>query len=423
MAASHHDLRRMCAPRVVIYLHTTPASKPGIQPLGVRFQCVSLTRNRSASCRCRPAALPACAWPPARAAGWRRRSAGQGRQGQGARSGSGRSRQGLAPPVAASYTGTAPLEPAAEVAGGRQDLRRGPAGPGRGRPARQRRPGPGPPGLRPLRNCRPRRPPRRCASWRPTTPAPSRWPSRSCSAPTTTTSSATTWKNARAANHMRQSRAVLRQRRRADLRRDRLALDQDRQLRADQHADLPHRRHLAPGSRAQRARARTGDAEGRPAGAAWRSTRCRARSSPARSIASRRSWIRAAARSAWSAPSPVAACCSPGMFGRIEIDYDQRADALVVPRVGAARGRGRSGRVRGAQGDKTTRVPVKLGYLDGDWAEVRSGVKEGDQVVDRRQDRAARRHRSAGARPAGREEPAAAAETADSQALSAEAHT
>ncbi|WP_425526443.1 efflux RND transporter permease subunit [Xanthomonas oryzae] len=40
-----------------------------------------------------------------------------------------------------------------------------------------------------------------------------------------------------------------------------MALDQDRQLRADQHADLPHRRRLATGSHAQRARARTGHAQ------------------------------------------------------------------------------------------------------------------------------------------------------------------
>jgi membrane fusion protein (multidrug efflux system) len=30
---------------------------------------------------------------------------------------------------------------------------------------------------------------------------------------------------------------------------------------------------------------------------------------------------------------------------------------------------------------KAVRVPVKLGYLDGEWAEVRSGVALGDQVV------------------------------------------
>ena len=30
---------------------------------------------------------------------------------------------------------------------------------------------------------------------------------------------------------------------------------------------------------------------------------------------------------------------------------------------------------------KAVRVPVKLGYLDGQWAEVRDGLKVGDQVV------------------------------------------
>jgi membrane fusion protein (multidrug efflux system) len=30
---------------------------------------------------------------------------------------------------------------------------------------------------------------------------------------------------------------------------------------------------------------------------------------------------------------------------------------------------------------KAVRVSVKLGYLDGQWAEVRSGLKVGDQVV------------------------------------------
>ena len=29
----------------------------------------------------------------------------------------------------------------------------------------------------------------------------------------------------------------------------------------------------------------------------------------------------------------------------------------------------------------STRVPVKLGYMDGEWAEVRSGIKQGEQVV------------------------------------------
>ena len=70
----------------------------------------------------------------------------------------------------------------------------------------------------------------------------------------------------------------------------------------------------------------------------------------------------------------------PGMFGRIRIDYDQRADALVVPRVALLDDESDPA-VFVVRANKSTRVPVKLGYLDGEWAEVRSGVKPGEQVV------------------------------------------
>jgi membrane fusion protein (multidrug efflux system) len=70
----------------------------------------------------------------------------------------------------------------------------------------------------------------------------------------------------------------------------------------------------------------------------------------------------------------------PGMFGRIKIDYDQRADALVVPRVALLEDDGDPA-VFVVNGEKTKRVPVKLGYVDGSWAEIREGVKEGEQVV------------------------------------------
>lgn len=70
----------------------------------------------------------------------------------------------------------------------------------------------------------------------------------------------------------------------------------------------------------------------------------------------------------------------PGMFGRVRIDYDQRADALVVPRVALLDDEGEPA-VFAARGGKVARVPVKLGYLDGEWAEIRSGLKRGDQVV------------------------------------------
>ncbi|HVR80823.1 MAG TPA: efflux RND transporter periplasmic adaptor subunit [Luteimonas sp.] len=70
----------------------------------------------------------------------------------------------------------------------------------------------------------------------------------------------------------------------------------------------------------------------------------------------------------------------PGMFGRLRIDYDNRADALVVPRVALLDDEGDPA-VFVVRSNKVTRVPVKLGYMDGAWAEIRNGVKVGDQVV------------------------------------------
>jgi len=70
----------------------------------------------------------------------------------------------------------------------------------------------------------------------------------------------------------------------------------------------------------------------------------------------------------------------PGMFGRIRIDYDQRADALVIPRTALLDDEDDPA-VFVARGGKAVRVPVKLGYMDGEWAEVLAGLKAGDQVV------------------------------------------
>ncbi|GAA5008551.1 efflux RND transporter periplasmic adaptor subunit [Pseudoluteimonas lycopersici] len=70
----------------------------------------------------------------------------------------------------------------------------------------------------------------------------------------------------------------------------------------------------------------------------------------------------------------------PGMFGRIRIDYDQRANALVIPRVALLDDEDDPA-VFVARGGKAARVSVKLGYTDGEWAEVLSGLKQGDQVV------------------------------------------
>jgi membrane fusion protein (multidrug efflux system) len=70
----------------------------------------------------------------------------------------------------------------------------------------------------------------------------------------------------------------------------------------------------------------------------------------------------------------------PGMFGRLQINYDNRADALVVPRVALLDDEGDPA-VFVVRDNKVKRVPIKLGYMDGSWAEIRDGVKLGDQVV------------------------------------------
>jgi len=70
----------------------------------------------------------------------------------------------------------------------------------------------------------------------------------------------------------------------------------------------------------------------------------------------------------------------PGMFGRLSINYDQRADALVVPRTALLEDGGAPA-VYVVRDDKALRAELKLGYDDAGWVEVRDGLKQGDEVV------------------------------------------
>lgn len=70
----------------------------------------------------------------------------------------------------------------------------------------------------------------------------------------------------------------------------------------------------------------------------------------------------------------------PGMFARVRIDYDQKTDALVVPRVALLED-GADAAVYVVRANKAVRVPVKVGYSEGGWMEVRAGLKPGDRVV------------------------------------------
>jgi len=100
----------------------------------------------------------------------------------------------------------------------------------------------------------------------------------------------------------------------------------------------------------------------------------------------------------------------PGMFGRIEVAYDQRHDALVVPRsaiveedgessvftvesappkpAAPAATKGKPGEAVAAEQAKPAlpsfvakRRLVKTGYAEGDRVEIRDGLKDGERVI------------------------------------------
>ncbi|MDO5610979.1 MAG: efflux RND transporter periplasmic adaptor subunit [Pseudomonadota bacterium] len=70
----------------------------------------------------------------------------------------------------------------------------------------------------------------------------------------------------------------------------------------------------------------------------------------------------------------------PGMFGRIAINYDQRADVPSIPRL-ALLDDGSEPAVYVLRDGKAERVAVELGYADGEFVEVRKGLQLDDQVV------------------------------------------
>ena len=70
----------------------------------------------------------------------------------------------------------------------------------------------------------------------------------------------------------------------------------------------------------------------------------------------------------------------PGMFGRIEVVFDRRAGALAIPRIAMLEDDNQAA-VFTVRAGKAARVPIKTGYVDGEWVEVLSGLKAGDPVV------------------------------------------
>lgn len=70
----------------------------------------------------------------------------------------------------------------------------------------------------------------------------------------------------------------------------------------------------------------------------------------------------------------------PGMFARIGIDYDTRASALAIPRSALLEDEGDPA-VYVVRDGKAVRTAITTGYVDGGFIEVRDGLAEGDRVV------------------------------------------
>lgn len=70
----------------------------------------------------------------------------------------------------------------------------------------------------------------------------------------------------------------------------------------------------------------------------------------------------------------------PGMFGRVEVVYDERQQALTVPREALIEGEGLPA-VFLVRDGRAVRTTIELGHLTGQLAEVRGGLAEGDRVV------------------------------------------
>lgn len=70
----------------------------------------------------------------------------------------------------------------------------------------------------------------------------------------------------------------------------------------------------------------------------------------------------------------------PGMFGRLRVDYDRRADALAMPRQALLDDESQP-TVFVVRDGKAQRQQVQLGHVDGDWVEVCDGLALGDAVV------------------------------------------
>lgn len=70
----------------------------------------------------------------------------------------------------------------------------------------------------------------------------------------------------------------------------------------------------------------------------------------------------------------------PGMFGRIEVSFDERANALTVPREALIEGEGDVA-VFMVKDGVAVRTPIQPGHVNAKLVEVLAGIAEGERVV------------------------------------------
>lgn len=78
--------------------------------------------------------------------------------------------------------------------------------------------------------------------------------------------------------------------------------------------------------------------------------------------------------------SDASGVLKPGMFGRLDVVYDERSQALTVPREALIEGEGQPA-VFLVRDGRAVRTLVELGHVNGKLAEIRGGLSEGDRVV------------------------------------------
>ena len=70
----------------------------------------------------------------------------------------------------------------------------------------------------------------------------------------------------------------------------------------------------------------------------------------------------------------------PGMYAQVTVKLETRQQAVMVPSR-AIRVRGRDISIMVAEGSVAKSIPVKLGYDDGIWVEITSGLSGEEQVI------------------------------------------